>query len=112
MPGRWALERRGAHLPARHDLPAAGGPDAGKPFLLYVAFAHTHTPLAYEAKYENASTRPGYHQVFANTLAEVDGSVGEIVAALESNGLAEDTLIVLTAGALRLLLGRVLCTSC
>ena len=78
----------------------AGGPDAGKPFLLYVAFAHTHTPLAYEAKYENVSTRPGYHQVFGNTLAEVDGSVGEIVAALESNGLAEDTLIVLTAGAL------------
>ena len=46
-----------------------------------------------------ASTRPGYQQVFGNTLAEVDGSVGEIMAALESNGLAEDTLVVLTAGA-------------
>ena len=79
----------------------AGGPDAGKPFLLYVAFAHTHTPLAYQAKYDNASTRPGYQQVFGNTLAEVDGSVGEIMAALESNGLAEDTLVVLTAGAQR-----------
>jgi hypothetical protein len=79
----------------------AGGPDAGKPFLLYVAFAHTHTPLAYQEKYDNASTRPGYQQVFGNTLAEVDGSVGEIMAALESNGLAENTLVVLTAGAQR-----------
>eukprot|EP01047_Picozoa_sp_COSAG01_P014063 COSAG01_NODE_677_length_14312_cov_10.195314_4_plen_114_part_00 len=27
--------------------PTGSGADAGKPFLLYVAFAHTHTPLAY-----------------------------------------------------------------
>ena len=73
------------------------GVDAGKPFLLYVAFAHTHTPLAYQSQWENASTRPGYHQVLGNTLAEVDNSIGEITASLESNGLAEDTLIVMTA---------------
>lgn len=29
------------------------------PLFLYVAFAHTHTPLAYETAFENASSRPG-----------------------------------------------------
>ena len=37
----------------------------------------------YEARWDNASTRPGYHQVFGNTLAEVDGAIGEITASLE-----------------------------
>eukprot|EP01047_Picozoa_sp_COSAG01_P014064 COSAG01_NODE_677_length_14312_cov_10.195314_5_plen_242_part_00 len=55
----------------------------------------------YEARWDNASTRPGYHQVFGNTLAEVDGAIGEITASLEQNGLAEDTLIVMTADNVR-----------
>lgn len=52
----------------------AGG--TGKqPMFLYVAFAHTHTPLAYEPAFENASSRPGELKVFGNTLAEVISSV-------------------------------------
>jgi arylsulfatase A-like enzyme len=86
---------RAAEIFARFK-PGAGA-DAGKPFLLYVAFAHTHTPAAYDAAFENASTRPGYHQVFGNMLAELDSAVGTIVASLEANALAEDTLILLAA---------------
>ena len=68
------------------------------PFLLYMAFAHTHTPLGYdEARFGNASPRPGWEKVFGNTLAEVDSAVGEVHKALEEQGLAEDTLIILTA---------------
>ena len=67
-----------------------------KPFLLYVAFAHTHTPLAYQAQWQNISSRPGYHSVMGNTLAEVDNAIGAIMASLESNGLAEETLVVMT----------------
>ena len=42
------------------------GPD--NPFLLYIAFAHTHSPLAYDSKFENSSNpdRPGFNKVFGN----------------------------------------------
>jgi len=43
------------------------------PFFLYMAYAHTHTPLAYSQRFSNASTRPGFYRVFGNTLAEVGG---------------------------------------
>ena len=72
--------------------------DDASPFLLYMAFAHTHTPLGYdEARFGNASSRPGWSQVFGNTLAEVDDAVGQVHTALETLGLAENTLIFLTA---------------
>ncbi len=50
-----------------------------------MAFAHTHTPLAYDnAKWANASSRPGFRKVFGNTLAELDAAVGQIVASLHT----------------------------
>ena len=55
--------------------PGGDGADAGKPFLLYVAFAHTHTPLAYQSQWDNASSRPGYHKVWGNTMAGACSSV-------------------------------------
>lgn len=74
------------------------GTDAPKSLLLYVAFAHTHTPLAYDEKrFGNASSRPGFKRVFGNTLAEVDSAVGDIVGFLESAGLARDTLVLITS---------------
>ena len=33
---------------------------------------HTHTPLAYDSAFADASPRPGWYKVFGNTLAEVD----------------------------------------
>lgn len=35
--------------------------------------------------------------MFGNTLAEVDSAIGDIVDSVDSHGLAEDTLIILTA---------------
>jgi len=67
------------------------------PFLLYVAFAHTHTPLAYSERFSNASHRPGFQRVFGNTLYEVDHAIGRIVEALDANGVANDTLIFVAA---------------
>lgn len=67
-----------------------------KPFFLYMAYAHTHTPLAYSERFSNASKRPGFYRVFGNTLAEVDDSVGQIVDALDDSGLGDNTLIFLT----------------
>ena len=72
--------------------------DSLNPFLLYVAFAHTHTPLAYnETLFGNASDRPGRRKIFGNTLAEVDHSIGEIINALEAEGLRNNTLVLVTA---------------
>ena len=69
------------------------------PFFLYVAFAHTHTPLAYdEQKFGNASSRPGFLKVFGNTLAELDDAIGQIHASIVANGLEETTLIVMVSG--------------
>ncbi|EDQ85126.1 uncharacterized protein MONBRDRAFT_29624 [Monosiga brevicollis MX1] len=79
------------------------------PFFLYVAYAHTHTPLAYDPMFANASTREGRAQVFGNTLAEVDASVGAIVRALDVAGLLEDTLILLSADNGPANLGSVAC---
>ena len=67
------------------------------PFFLYVAFAHTHTPLAYDPKFENASNRPGRTKIFGNTLAEVDSAIGQILDTLELTGLSNETLVLLTA---------------
>ena len=72
--------------------------DGRTPFLLYVGWAHTHTPMAYDAtKWANASSRPGWKKQFGNTLAEVDSAIGRVVAALEAAGLSNDTLVVLTS---------------
>ena len=77
---------------------AAAEPEAGtrKPVLLYMAFAHTHTPLAYSERFSNASNRAGFSKVFGNTLAEVDHSIGAVVEAIDAAGLGEDTLFLLT----------------
>lgn len=76
---------------------ARGEVAEAKPFLLYVGFAHTHTPMAYDPAFENASSRPGWTQAFGNVLAELDYTVGRIVDALDDSGLRNDTLLVITA---------------
>jgi arylsulfatase A-like enzyme len=75
--------------------------------------------LAYSPTFQNASSRPGRAkvrqgrtlaylsarrlrhcrapQVFGNTLAEVDWSIGAILDSLESTGLRNTTLVVLTS---------------
>jgi len=71
---------------------------SGEPFFLYMAFAHTHTPLGYDGeKFENASRRHGRQKVFGNTLAEVDFAIGRVMSALEDVGLTEKTLVMASA---------------
>lgn len=36
--------------------------------------------------------------MFGNTLAEVDAAVGQVVDSLDTYGVAENTLVFLTAG--------------
>ncbi|XP_065826455.1 arylsulfatase G-like [Oscarella lobularis] len=63
------------------------------PFFLYVAFAHMHVPQNHDPKYTNASTRK---TVFADTLLEMDTTVGVILDSLRRNGFTNDTLVLFT----------------
>ena len=70
-----------------------------QPFFLYLAHWGVHTPLqATKADYE-AVGDVGSHKlrVYAAMLRALDRSVGQIVAKLEDEGLAENTIIVFSS---------------
>ena len=67
------------------------GADAGKPFFLYLPFSHVHVPLSHSRKFQNASKR---NNLFADTLLEMDATVGRVVGAIKANQLAESTLVL------------------
>lgn len=61
-----------------------------KPFLLVVPHSMPHVPLAVSDKFKGKSKQGLYGDV----IMEIDWSVGEIIKALEKNGLSENTLLV------------------
>ncbi|WP_194775843.1 sulfatase family protein [Pararhodonellum marinum] len=60
------------------------------PFFLYLAHPMPHVPLFVSDKFKGKSDRGLYGDV----IMEIDWSVGEILAALEKNGLTENTLVI------------------
>jgi len=64
-----------------------------KPFFLYMAHTMPHVPLAVSDKFKGKSKSGLYGDV----VMEIDWSVGEIVRTLQSNGLSENTLVILTS---------------
>jgi uncharacterized sulfatase len=71
-----------------------------QPFLLQVSHYAVHIPLSttpeLEKKFSAKPRQPGYpsNPLYAGLLAELDASVGRIVAAVAAAGLAENTLIL------------------
>ena len=71
-----------------------------QPFLLQVSHYAVHIPLSttpeLEKNFSAKSPQPGYpsNPLYAGLLAELDASVGRIVAAVDAAGLAENTLIL------------------
>ena len=63
------------------------------PFFLYFAHSMPHVPLAVSDKFKGSSKQGLYGDV----IMEVDWSVGEILLALEKNGLSENTLVIFTS---------------
>jgi len=70
-----------------------------RPFFLYLAHWGVHTPLqATRADYDAVGDIEPHHlRVYAAMLRALDRSVGEIVAKLEAEGLADNTLIVFSS---------------
>jgi len=64
-----------------------------KPFFLYLAHAMPHKPLAAsEAFYKKSGAG-----LYGDAMAELDWSVGQVVAELDQLGLAENTLVIFTS---------------
>lgn len=75
-----------------------------KPFFIYLPHYAVHTPIQskkevadrYAAKLEKAPGLAQRNASYAALVESVDDAVGSIRAALKRNGLAEDTIIVMT----------------
>jgi arylsulfatase A-like enzyme len=63
------------------------------PFFLYVPHSMPHVPLFVSDKYAGKTPRG----LFGDVIEEVDWSVGQIAAALERNGLSDNTLVIFTS---------------
>jgi len=71
-----------------------------RPFFLYLAHWGPHTPLqALRTDYDALSHIEGHRmRVYAAMVRAVDRSVGRVLAALEENGIAQNTLVFFTSG--------------
>ena len=67
--------------------------DTSKPFFLYLALTSPHTPILPSDQWQGRSTIGPY----GDFLMETDWVVGEVLAELDKQGVAENTLIVFTA---------------
>lgn len=97
---QWATEhavdfirRRGRPSPPDHREQDVQPSQVESPFFLYVPYSMPHVPLFASAAYEG-STGKG---LFTDVIAEIDGSVGQIVQTLREQGLEDNTLIVFTS---------------
>ncbi len=65
----------------------------GSPFFIYLAHTFPHVPMFASPAFKSKS-RAG---IYGDAVEEIDWSVGEILAALRSAGVAENTLVVFTS---------------
>lgn len=66
---------------------------AGKPFFLYVPLNSPHTPISPSEPFRGKSGLGKY----ADFVMETDWAIGQIVGSIDQAGLAENTLIIVTA---------------
>jgi arylsulfatase len=63
-----------------------------QPFFLYLPHTMPHVPLGVSDKFKGKSEQGMYGDV----MMEIDWSVGQILEALENNGLTENTIVIFT----------------
>ena len=66
---------------------------AGSPFFLYFPHTFPHIPLAASAKFRGKSPLG----IYGDTVAELDWSVGEVMSALQTAGVASNTLVIFSS---------------
>ena len=67
--------------------------NADRPFFLYMPHSMVHVPLYVSEKFRGKSGAG----LFGDVIMEVDWSVGQIVDALQRNGLTDNTLVIFTS---------------
>ncbi len=65
----------------------------GRPFFVYMPLAAPHTPIVPTERFAGKSGIG----VYGDFVMQIDWTVGQVVAALERNGVADDTLIIFTS---------------
>lgn len=65
----------------------------GKPFFLYLPLSAPHAPIVPTPEWQGKSGLNAY----GDFVMQVDAAVGQILASLESNGLADHTLVIFTS---------------
>ncbi|KAM9320264.1 arylsulfatase H-like [Gastrophryne carolinensis] len=63
------------------------------PFLLFVSFLHVHTPLYTTEMFEGKSK----HNLYGDNIEEMDWMIGEILNAIDKEGLENNTLTYFTS---------------
>ncbi|XP_072709160.1 arylsulfatase D-like isoform X4 [Ciconia boyciana] len=64
-----------------------------KPFLLFLSFLHSHTPLLTTEKFLGRSS----HGLFGDNVEEMDWMVGQVLDAIDKEGLKNTTLVYFTS---------------
>jgi arylsulfatase A len=67
--------------------------ERGNPFFLYFAHSFPHIPLATSPTFQG-STGKG---LYADTVSEIDWSVGQVLQSLQQNGVDNNTLVIFTS---------------
>ncbi|XP_048790470.1 arylsulfatase D-like isoform X3 [Lagopus muta] len=60
-----------------------------KPFLLFLSFLHSHTPLLTSEKFLGKSS----HGLYGDNVEEMDWMVGQVLDAIDREGLKKNTLV-------------------
>jgi arylsulfatase A-like enzyme len=76
-----------------HIAQRAADAKGGKPFFLYLPLNAPHTPIAPTKEWQGKSGLNPY----GDFVMQTDWSIGQLMAALEKHGLAENTLLIVTS---------------
>lgn len=89
----WKLETIQETIASRSVKYIKSASGSGKPFFMYLALTAPHTPIAPSKIFQGTSNLNSY----ADFVKEMDQVVGEILNALEENGIINNTLVVFTS---------------
>jgi arylsulfatase A-like enzyme len=67
-----------------------------KPFFMYLSYTAPHTPLQKVPApiYDYSSIASADRRVFADMTSHLDQGIGQVIAAIEAKGIADNTLII------------------
>jgi arylsulfatase I/J len=75
--------------------------DAARPLFLYLAYNAPHYPLeapaALVTKYRRRFPERGFFAAYAAMVEQLDAGIGQVLAALQDKGFADNTLVVFTS---------------